>query len=145
MLFLGDSRSRRFILAREDSRIKVPLFLPWPPGCPVKTTDRKPFYICTWLASKSIPEIATQDGKSGIIGAAGYLFFQTRDGYHFRSIDKIFQDKPKKKFIFTNTTNMPEGYDAKILKYDINRDIDLGKNLFLITPLNYQRGTMQRY
>ena len=93
--------------------------------------DRKPFYICTWLASKSIPEVATEDGKSGIVATAGYLFFQTRDGYHFRSIDKIFQDKPKKKFIFTNTTNMPEGYDAKILKYDINSDIDLGKNLMM--------------
>ena len=93
--------------------------------------DRKPFYICTWLASKSIPEVATEDGKTGIVATAGYLFFQTRDGYHFRSIDKIFQDKPKKKFIFTNTTNMPEGYDAKILKYDINSDIDLGKNLMM--------------
>ena len=93
--------------------------------------DRKPFYICTWLASKSIPEVATEDAHTGIKGAAGYLFFQTRDGYHFRSIDKIFQDKPKKKFIFTNTTNMPEGYDAKILRYDINSDIDLGKNLMM--------------
>ena len=93
--------------------------------------DRKPFYICTWLASKSIPEISTEDGKSGIKASAGYLFFQTRDGYHFRSIDKIFQQKIKKKFIFTNTTNIPEGYDAKILKYDINSDVDLGKNLMM--------------
>ena len=93
--------------------------------------DRKPFYICTWLASKSIPEIATEDAKTGIKGAAGYLFFQTRDGYHFKSIDKTFTGKPKKKFIFNNSTQLPEGYDAKVLTYDINSDIDVGKNLMM--------------
>ena len=93
--------------------------------------DRKPFYICTWLASKSIPEVTTEDGKSGKGGAAGYLFFQTRDGYHFRSIDKIFTGEPKKKFIFNNATQLPEGYDAKVLTYDINSDIDVGKNLMM--------------
>ena len=93
--------------------------------------DRKPFYVCTWLASKSIPDAATEDGKSEIGGAAGYLFFQTRDGYHFRSIDKIFTGEPKKKFIFNNSTQLPEGYDAKVLTYDINSDIDVGKNLVM--------------
>ena len=93
--------------------------------------DRKPFYICTWLASKSIPDATSEDGKSEIGGAAGYLFFQTRDGYHFRSIDKIFTGEPKKKFIFNNSTQLPEGYDAKVLTYDINSDIDVGKNLMM--------------
>jgi len=93
--------------------------------------DRKPFYVCTWLASKSIPDSTTEDGKSEIGGAAGYLFFQTRDGYHFRSIDKIFTGEPKKKFIFNNSTQLPEGYDAKILTCDISSDIDVGKNLMM--------------
>ena len=88
--------------------------------------DRKPFYICTWLASKAIPQMPKGKGA-----AAGYLFFQTRDGYHFRSIDKIFQDKPKKRYIFNNTPQMPEGYDAKVLTYDINSDVDVGKNLMM--------------
>ena len=93
--------------------------------------DRKPFYVCTWLASKSIPEVTTEDGKSGKGGASGYLFFQTRDGYHFKSIDKIFTGEPKKKYIFNNSTQLPEGYDAKVLTYDINSDIDVGKNLMM--------------
>ena len=93
--------------------------------------DRKPFYVCTWLASKSIPEVTTEDGKSGKGGASGYLFFQTRDGYHFKSIDKTFTGEPKKKYIFNNSTNLPEGYDAKVLTYDINSDIDVGKNLMM--------------
>ena len=88
--------------------------------------DKKPFYICTWLASKAVPQMPDSQGS-----LAGYLFFQTRDGYHFRSIDKIFQGEPKKKYIFNNTPQMPEGYDAKILTYDINSDVDVGKNLMM--------------
>ena len=88
--------------------------------------DRKPFYICTWLASKSIPQIQGGEG-----GASGYLFFQTRDGYHFRSIDKIFQEEPKKKYIFNNSTQVPKGYDARMLTCDIDSDVDLGKNLMM--------------
>ena len=86
--------------------------------------DKKPFYICTWLASKSIPE-------SGKGGSAGYLFFQTRDGFHFKSIDKILGGEAKKKYIFNNSTQLPDGFDAKILTYEINSDVDVGKNLMM--------------
>ena len=93
--------------------------------------DRKPFYVCTWLASKSIPEVTSAGGTSGKGRAAGYLFFQTRDGYHFKSIDKIFSGTAKKKYIFNNSTSIPDNYDAKILTYDINSDVDVGKNLMM--------------
>ena len=93
--------------------------------------DRKPFYVCTWLASKSIPEVTSEGGTSGKGRAAGYLFFQTRDGYHFKSIDKIFSGTAKKKYIFNNSTSIPDKYDAKILTYDINSDVDVGKNLMM--------------
>ena len=86
--------------------------------------DKKPFYICTWLASKSIPE-------SGKGGAAGYLFFQTRDGFHFKSIDKILGGEAKKKYVYNNSTELPEGFDAKILTCEINSDVDVGKNLMM--------------
>ena len=93
--------------------------------------DRKPFYVCTWLASKSIPEVTSEGGTSGKGRAAGYLFFQTRDGYHFKSIDKIFSGTVKKRYIFNNSTSIPNKYDAKILTYDINSDVDVGKNLMM--------------
>ena len=86
--------------------------------------DKKPFYVCTWLASKSIPE-------SGKGGSAGYLFFQTRDGFHFKSIDKILGGEAKKKYIFNNSTQLPEGFDAKMLTCEINSDVDVGKNLMM--------------
>ena len=88
--------------------------------------DRKPFHVCTWLASKSVPANA---GKLG--GTAGYLFYETYDGFNFRSIDALNEQKSKGNYIFTNTADMPKSgeYDGKILDYNLARDIDLQNNL----------------
>lgn len=93
--------------------------------------DKKPFYVCTWLASKSVPKEA---GKKD--SAAGYLFYETYDGYNFRSIDALFKQEYKKKYVYTNTELKPEEYDAKVLSYNIERDIDLSNNLTLGTYAN---------
>ena len=99
--------------------------------------EKKPFYTCTWLASKSIPEkVEEAEDSDPIGGAAGYLFFQTRDAFNFKGIDNIFSGKSTKKYIYNNTPGLPEGYDAKVLTYDINRDIDLQENLMLGTYNN---------
>ena len=86
--------------------------------------DRKPFYVCTWLASKSIP---AQAGKVG--GSAGYVFYETYDGYNFRSLDALAEQESKGNYLFSNTDDIPSEYTAKILNYDIDRDIDLQNNL----------------
>jgi hypothetical protein len=97
--------------------------------------DRKPLYICTWLASKSVP-LGTSTGKGNSVGgAAGYLFYQTRDGFHFKSIDKIFEQNFVKKFVYNNVADNP-GYDAKILSYDIDRDVDTKESMSLGTYNN---------
>lgn len=90
--------------------------------------DRKPFYVCTWLAAKSIPVLSVS-GKNTVGGAAGYLFYETYDGFKFKSIDILNKQKPLKKYIFTNTPDLSEEYDAKILSVDIQRDVDLIQNL----------------
>ena len=41
---------------------------------------RKPFTVLTWLASKAVPE--SKDLKGG---SAGFVFYQTVDGFQFRS------------------------------------------------------------
>lgn len=79
---------------------------------------KKPFYTVTWLASKSVPD-------TGVGAAAGYLFYQTRDGLFFKSIDKLFEQEPTKKFFLNDTQALPPGYDAKVLKYNIGSNIDL--------------------
>ena len=90
--------------------------------------DRKPFYICTWLASKSIPSLSV-NGKNSLGSAAGYFFYETYEGFKFKSIDKLLQGKVIKKYIFTNTPELPKNYDAKILSVDIEKDMDLQQNL----------------
>ena len=69
-------------------------------------TIKKPFWTITWLAKKSIP-----NNK----GAAGYLFFETYDGFKYKSLDTLFGQKPKKKYIYNNTAKVPIGYNGKIL------------------------------
>jgi len=84
--------------------------------------SEKPFYKCAWLAKRSIPTGST--GKS-----AGYLFFETADGYKFKSIDKLFQQPYKRKLIYTRTTDLPPDYDAKILEYAYDSAIDVEQAL----------------
>lgn len=92
--------------------------------------DRKPLYTCTWLASKSVPLGPGSSGGNSVGGAAGYLFYQTRDGFNFRSIDLIFDQSVNKKFIYNNTGKNPaSGYDGNVLSYDIDRDVDMKDSL----------------
>ena len=92
---------------------------------------KKPFYTLTWLASKSIPS----DGAYG--KTAGFFFFETKDGYQFKSIDSLIgptkgggsaDSKDTKKFEFTNLPDTREGF-GKILQYNVNRNIDLQEKL----------------
>jgi hypothetical protein len=78
-------------------------------------TTKKPFWTIYWLAKKSVPNIPDAFGKT-----AGFLFFENADGYKFKSVDKLFDRIPIKKYIFNNTTStiIPVGYDGKILNYE---------------------------
>ena len=51
-------------------------------------------------------------------------FFSLRlEGFHFKSLEGLFNQKQKKSYIFNNSTDIqgtPAGYDGKILKYQSN-------------------------
>jgi len=83
--------------------------------------DKAPFSRILELQPLSIP-----DGMSG--KSAGYLFWETSDGYHFRSLDKLFDKKGKtiKKYVENKQgiSAVPQGYDDKILYSRIDRTID---------------------
>lgn len=84
-------------------------------------TTTKPFYQMTWLGPRSVPDI--QNAK-GIL--AGYFFYETYDGYKFKSIDKLFQQEPKKRLLFNNLIGeVPDEYDGKILEYSFDSTMDL--------------------
>ena len=53
---------------------------------------RKPFSVLVWLASKSVPE------SSGD-ATAGFFFYQTQDGFNFKSIDGLISQEPKATYI----------------------------------------------
>ena len=66
----------------------------------------------------------------------GFLFYQTRDGYNFRSIDNIFgQGQSVGKYLYNNSESEVSG-QKKILNYTIESDTELHQNLTLGTYHN---------
>ncbi len=55
---------------------------------------RRPFKCIADLCRKSIPTTVAKGGANS--GSAGFLFFETLDGYQFKSIDSLFAGKPQK-------------------------------------------------
>lgn len=89
--------------------------------------------ICLYGSGKKafdfIAEMATFAIPQGSKSSAGYFIFETYDGFNFRAVDKLFEGKPKKSFIYNETTKLPQGYDAKILAYTSLKTIDVQQNL----------------
>ena len=89
---------------------------------------RKSFYTLNWLSRLGIP---SKDGKRG--DTAGFLFFQTSEGYHFKSIDAMFAQKPKKSFVYNEHSDsqgtVPAGYDGKILMHSSEILLDAQERL----------------
>ena len=86
--------------------------------------DKKPFYIGTWLGSKSIPTEAYGE-------TAGFFLYQTQDGMNFRSVDGLLGQSPKRRYVSTDSDSLPAGYDGKILSYELHRSVDVQSNLMM--------------
>jgi len=100
-------------------------------------TAKKPLWTLLWLAKKAIPQKQNASGNT-----AGYFFFETYDGYKFKSIDGLLSDtgegsggsKAKyKSYIFNNSTSsvVPIGYDGKILSYESTNTGNFQNNLMM--------------
>jgi len=93
---------------------------------------RKPFTILIWLASKSVP-VSSGDKT------AGFFFYQTIDGFQFRSIDSLINQKPKQTYIYSPTTvnydnnNKKINNDFKILNFITSKNQNLIEKLRLGT------------
>jgi len=93
---------------------------------------RKPFSVLVWLASKAVPDSSKKNGT------AGFVFYQTRDGFYFRSIDKMISENaksPKAVYTYTevNKSSIERNNDFYILKYSINNNQNLLEKLRLGT------------
>jgi len=87
---------------------------------------RKPFTILTWLASKSVPEM-TGDGT------AGYFFYQTKEGYHFKSVDKLIAQSPVETYFSTGVVSKLNDENRKIISYNVSQNNNLLNKLRLGT------------
>jgi len=88
---------------------------------------RKPFTVLRWLASKSVPDLKGD-------GVAGFLFFQTKEGLHFKSVDKMITKDPVAKYVETlvaDGKNKDVAEDFKITSYFVERNQNMIENLRL--------------
>jgi hypothetical protein len=105
---------------------------------------RKPFTILVWLASKAVPE------SSGS-ATAGFLFYQTQDGFQFRSIDGLITQTPREdvngnRVVYTysqvnqayDETNNKVNNDFKILNYYVEKNQNLIEKLKLGTYASHR-------
>jgi len=91
---------------------------------------RKPFTTLIWLASKGVPVV------SGDV-TAGFVFYQTQDGFQFRAIDNLISQKSKATYVYSPTTvsyndnNEKVDNEFKILNYTTQKNQNLIEKLRL--------------
>ena len=94
--------------------------------------NRKPFYVLNTLSKKAVP-----DGKLG--KSAGFFFWETSEGFHFKSIDTLLdpeKNKIKKAILFDNTfdeggASIPPAYDMKALEYTEDNRVNIKDKMLL--------------
>ena len=88
---------------------------------------KKPFTILTWLATKSVP-----GNSSGSSASAGYFFYETQDGYNFKSVDTLVTQEPfPEKYTYSPgiVDSQNPNADFQILQYSVTRNQNLISNL----------------
>ena len=91
--------------------------------------NKKSFYTINWLSKKGVSAKSQKLGDS-----AGYFFYETSEGFFFKSIDSLLDQEPKTKMIYNETpdtrgNNIPEGYDQKILRFQKSNAVNVQEKL----------------
>lgn len=101
--------------------------------------QKKPFHILTWLGPKGIPSSGSS-GTNGerARGVAGFLFYETKDGFNFKSIDRLVSGTTTGS---TSRSSVPiyayspaiesnqTSSNFQILNYFVEKNVDLMKSL----------------
>ena len=87
--------------------------------------NNKPFYVINDLSKKSVAAGSQELGFS-----AGYLFYETSEGYNFKSIDTLLSGVKKKSIIYNETPDtsgkgIPPEYDIKALTLDTDNRVNV--------------------
>ena len=91
--------------------------------------NKKSLYTINWLSKKGVSAKSQKLGTS-----AGYFFYETSEGFFFKSIDSLLDQEPKTKMIYNETpdtrgSNIPEGYDQKILRFQKSNAVNVQEKL----------------
>jgi hypothetical protein len=98
---------------------------------------RKPFTVLHWLATKSVP---VESGDA----TAGFLFYQTKEGFQFRSIDALIKEESKAEYTYSQGNesytkdNKKINNDFKILNYFTKKDQNIIEKLRLGTYASFR-------
>ena len=87
-----------------------------------------PFTAIRWLAAKAIPE----GSGSGRAASAGYAFYETRSGYHFKSYDSFTEEKP--------VCRMVVGHEKEELEDDEDKNIVAVQKLTMESSVDLLKG-----
>jgi|LauGreDrversion4_2_1035121.scaffolds.fasta_scaffold14822_2 hypothetical protein len=97
---------------------------------------RKPFTVLVWLAAKGVPAEISGDAT------AGFVFYQTKEGFQFRSIDSLISQKPDQIPTYTYTNVNESGKtrdnDFAILNYKTEKNQNLIEKLRLGSYASYR-------
>jgi hypothetical protein len=104
---------------------------------------KKPFNVLTWLCPKSLPtqnssKTSEVDKKGMAKGVAGFLFYENREGFNFKSVESLVsrtnigtsdaKNIPRYTYTQVIETNVIAN-EFKILNYGIEKNSDLIKSL----------------
>jgi len=93
-------------------------------SCNKIPNNKHPFFWLNKFSTQAVSDTTQTLGKS-----AGYFFFETYNGFFFKSIDTLMDQEPKKSFIYNESTDsrggkVPESYDGKALTMSSDNRID---------------------
>ena len=82
----------------------------------------RPYATILTMARKAIPATANAKGNT-----AGFFFFETSEGFKFKSIDGLLSQKQKKSISYNDSSDreeVPAGYDIKALALSKDNRVD---------------------
>ena len=99
--------------------------------------NKHPFETITTLASKAVPQISGSQ-QSGNSSSAGFFFWQTSEGFNFRSVDNLVKEDIVARYFSSDVNENHISFkpkadfvclDQKILSYTIERNNDMLKSI----------------
>ena len=87
--------------------------------------NTKPFWTLNDLATKAVSKEVSTIGQTG-----GYFFWETYEGYHFKSIDTLMNQDYKIKILYNESAEgIPKGYQARALSLETTNNVNVQKKL----------------